>query len=303
MSDAAPILVTGAAGNVGRACVAALRGAGLVVWALSRSGGEGELAVDLSLDFESGLARLAHRFKRAPSVIVHLAAAVPGDQRSPDIAATADITRAIDRHVHKAASAWGCRVIYSSGCSLYERSKPAFKLPSSPLAAGLSPYLEAKKQGEQLFQALDSTIFRLSGPVGPGIKRGVVMSRFVERCRADEPIEIWGSGLREQDFIHVDDIGQLIFAAVRDPARGIYNCASGRPVTMVELARETIRLHGKGRILFSGREDPLEGETARYSIEGTTTRFAWSPRIGLADMIRSISPLRDETIPCDLFTS
>ncbi len=284
MADAPRVLLTGAAGVVGRAASAALHAAGVDVMPVARAPIAGGHAIDLTGRFGDGLAKLGAGDR--PRTILHLAAAVPS-ARYPDAPETAALTRAIDRHVLEAATAWGAQVVYASGCSLYDRADPGFKTPASPLATGLSPYLQAKHDGERAFGEIGATVIRLSGPVGPGLPRGVVMKRFVDLARADAVLEIWGTGSREQDFIHVDDAAALLVAAAADPAPGIHNGARGEPTTMDVLAHAVVDVVGSGRVRRADRDDPCEGENARYSIAATRARFGWAPRRTLADMIRS----------------
>lgn len=291
MAEAKSILITGAAGSIGSAAALAFAAAGHQVWKLGRTPIKGFVTCDLTGPFETGLAKFPDLVGNVPDAIVHTAAAVPHDHRYPDTAASADLTRSMDEQVYRAASAWGSRVVYMSGCTLYDRKDPSFKTPESALSEDLTPYLEAKRDGERLFQSLASTIIRVSSPVGPHMKPTVVMKRFVDRSRAGQPIEIWGSGQREQDFVHVNDIASLLIAAFRRrPALTpqIFNCASGQPVAMIELARQVVEIVGQGDIIMTGRSDPAEGETARYSLELTQTEFDWAPAFGLVDMIRAV---------------
>lgn len=283
----APILVTGSNGQVGRACVAALSKNGADVLAVSRDGAHGREAIDLSGSFENGLAQVGTGGRAVPGVIVHLAAAVPHDPRYPDDHHSAAITTAIDRHVCEAAIEWGSRIVYMSTCAVYDRLDPCEKSPHSPLATSLSPYALAKSAGELLFAEQNAVIFRLSAPAGAGSRSNLVFGRFAELCRAGKPIELWGLGAREQDFIDIDDICDLVRAAVSSEVTGTFNCARGRAVTMIELAEAVLHFYGQGSIIYSGRMDPLEGETAHFNISDTTKAFGWLPWRGLADMLQS----------------
>lgn len=287
MADSRPVLVTGAAGIVGRAAAAAIAGAGMDVWPLARSG-DPALRIDLTTPFEAGLGSI-DAGRDPPGVILHLAAAVPHDPRYPDTQESAALTRAMDRHVLAAATAWGAHVVYMSSGSLYEHAGPAFKAPGSPLAARFSPYQQAKRDGEQAFGDIGATIFRLSAPVGPGLQAGVVLKRFVDLAKAGAVLEVWGSGSREQDFIHADDVADLLAATAARPAPGIYNCARGEPTTMAVLAHVIVDVVGRGRVRLATDGDPCEGDTRRYSIGATRAQFGWVPRRALADMIRSVA--------------
>jgi nucleoside-diphosphate-sugar epimerase len=281
-----PILVTGANGLVGAACTAAFTEAGREVVPISRCGLGGP-AIDLSRPFEEGLATLNFSGARIPEVIVHMAAAVPHDARYPDSPDSAALTRAIDRHVACACEAWGSRVIYMSSCSVYARRDTIPNSPRSPLADNLTHYAAAKVDGERLFRERDAAIFRLSAPVGANMRPGLVFSRFASACRTGHPIELWGTGTREQDFIHLDDICDLMLLATDSEVAGTYICARGRPVTMAKLAEEMVNFYGRGSVVAAERVDPLDGETARYDISDSKRAFGWEPRRDLAAMLTS----------------
>lgn len=287
MADCRPVLVTGAGGIVGRAAVAAVAGAGMNVWPVTRSGNTA-LNIDLTVPFEAGLGDIAAE-RDPPGLIVHLAAAVPHDPRYPDTPENAALTRAIDRHVLAAATAWDAHVVYMSSGSLYERGDPGFQTPDSPLATHLSPYQEAKLAGEHAFREIGATVIRLSAPAGSGLHAAVVMKRFVDLAHAGAVLEVWGNGSREQDFIHVDDVADLLAAAAAQPAPGTYNCARGEPTTMAVLAHAVVDVVGRGSVRLGTHDDPCDGETRRYSIGATGAQFGWAPRRTLADMIRSVA--------------
>ena len=286
MADSRPVLVTGAAGIVGRAAAVAVAGAGMAVWPVARSG-DTALRIDLSTPFEAGLGCIAAD-RDPPGFILHLAAAVPHDPRYPDTQESAALTRAIDRHVLAAATAWGAHVVYMSSGSLYDHAGPAFKTPESPLATRLSPYQEAKLDGEHAFREIGATIIRLSAPVGTGLYDAVVLKRFVDIAGEGGVLEVWGRGSREQDFIHADDVADLLVAAAIRPHAGTYNCARGEPTTMAVLAHAIVDVMGRGGVRLGTHDDPCEGDTRRYSIGAARAQFGWAPRFTLADMIRSV---------------
>ena len=62
-----------------------------------------------------------------------------------------------------------------------------------------------------------------------------VVRRFVERASRGEALLYWGSGARQQDFIHADDVAGACQAALEHQG-GTFNVASGKTVTMRELA-------------------------------------------------------------------
>jgi UDP-glucose 4-epimerase len=278
------IVVTGASGIVGRAVLAALRGHGngVVPVVHGRTADPDAIALDLA---ESDLTDHV----QAPDAVVHLAAAVPHAAVHGDTDVAADKTRRIDATVHRACGRWGCPVIYASTCGLYDRRDPRIKDEAAPVAA-TSPYFRAKLESERLMSDLPGAcVMRLSAPVGPGLRRGVVLAKFIERARAGQPIQVWGSGRREQDFIAAEDVAAFVALALSKRAHGIFNVASGEPVTMRALAETVVEAIGRGSVQSSDNADPLDGETARYCIAHAAQALGWQPRIPLRVAIETIA--------------
>lgn len=282
-----PIVVTGAAGLVGRAVCAALHDRGGAILSVTRSLAPSAAGDLIELDLATGdLSALVPR----AAAVVHLAAAVPHSVHYPDSERSAALTRQIDANVLKAVGKWACPVIYMSSCGLYDRRLETVKRESDVASIRVeSPYFAAKLVGEELFaRKANATIMRLAAPLGPGLKAAVVAARFIEQARAGAPIELWGSGRREQNFVDVEDVSALILAALCAPVPAVINVASAQPTTMAELAEAVIRAVGRGSVAYAPKADPRDGEIARYSIELAAELFGWRPQLGLMQSLRKL---------------
>ena len=273
------IVVTGAKGIIGRAVVAQLLAAGITVKEISRN----------IFDLSAGNSLTSFIGDR-PAAIIHLAAAVPHSSRYPDTDASAELTRRIDCCVSDAARAWNCRVVYASTCSLYDKRSEDTMFEDSPvLVRSNSPYMKAKNEGEALFaKQSSSAIMRVPAPIGPGLPTSVVAKRFFDLASVGQPIRLWGSGKREQNFVDVMDIADVMIKAAVSEANGMFNIAADEPTTMLNLARAVVKVLGRGSVEFSGRTDPLEEEHARYSNKRARDLLRWRPKIPLEDSIRSM---------------
>lgn len=271
------ILVTGSSGLVGRNLVSRLRSLGIPHCGVDRS------MLDLTLDD-----KLTDLITEPPDLIIHLAAAVPNGTSRKDDQVTGDETRRIDENVAKAAAKWQSRVFYASGCSLYNRQDVSVKDESSPVSARRgSPYSAAKLEGEQKFQSLQkSFVFRLSAPVGPHMNPALVLPNFITAAIENRPLEVWGTGLREQDFIDVSDVTSFIIkAANKKSLPKVLNMVSSEFYTMAELADLVLQTIGGGtRRQDEQKKDPLDGEYARYSNKLAFETLGWKPikRISLS---------------------
>jgi nucleoside-diphosphate-sugar epimerase len=283
-----PVLVTGARGLVGRAVCAHLTGLGTPVVAVAHRptgdlAGPPGLALDLTAD------SLLHALGgQRLSSVVHCAALVPTNPAYPDSPTSAAGNRAIDENVYEAAAADGTRVVYVSSCGLYDPRQAQSKTEGAPVAAR-TPYFEAKLAGEQLFSRLEgSVVMRLSGPVGPGMRANLVLPRFLATALAGGSLTLWGSGAREQDFVDVADVARFVGLALQHAGSGIFNVASGVPVTMRALAETVVGVAGSGSVELADQPDPMEGDTARYSVDRAREQLGWSPQVGLETMVRRL---------------
>lgn len=282
------VLVTGAAGIVGRAVSAAFTNAGWTVDRLVHR--PSRFAPDARVVDLAASGDLTRVIAERPDAIVHLAAAVPHSKDYPDSPESAALTRRMDQAILAAARAWNCSLVYASTCGLYRRDEPGAKDEDAPLKDWGSPYFAAKEAGEAACAAYGkSAILRISGPIGPGLRANVVMARFIAAARDDKAITLWGSGRREQDFIDARDLAALALAAIEQGAHGIFNAASGHTATMRELAETVIKRVGGGGIAMNGQADPNENIYARYDIRKAKRVLGWEPRHTLADMVDSVA--------------
>jgi UDP-glucose 4-epimerase len=273
------IVVTGASGVIGRALMTRLRSDRIDAVGVHRE----------TFDLASGVS-LAAFIGRRPEVIVHLAAAVPHSAYYPDTESSAAKTRAADRTVFEAALEWGCRVVYASTCSLYNKHVLTVKFEETPVFVRPdSPYMQAKYEGEQIFAALPSYgLLRVPAPIGPGLPDTVVAKRFFNQAVAGQTIRVWGTGKREQNYVDVRDIADMFLRAACSTSVGVFNISADAPTTMLELAAAIVEVIPRAAFELAGVPDPLEQEYTRYSNARARDVLGWTPVISLQDSIRSM---------------
>ncbi len=243
MSDR-PVIVTGAGGYLGGAVARHLHASGVPVLGIVRSPPTAAdfrwCALDLEVD---SLADACSSI--SPELIVHCAASgPPGSHCARTMKPHAASTRAIDAGVIDACARFGSRLIYVSSCILYDPLDPERKNERAPVQAR-TPYAAAKLEGEVRAGALDgSVVMRIPSPIGGSSGRRTVFDRFLERAMGGLSLEVWGTGGREQDFIHVTDIAEFVARARSDNVEGTFNVASGLPTTMRGLADTIVDVVG-----------------------------------------------------------
>ena len=279
-----PVIVTGAGGLLGWAIASRLCADGVPVVGIARAPLE-------TAPFDSRVVNLeADSLAEAcadlsPESVVHCAAVVPAPPMRLDDEASARATRRIDATAMAACTELGCRLIYVSSCILYDSGDPQTKDEGAAVQAR-TPYSAAKLAGEGQAEALEgSVVMRIPSPVGGPGPRNTVLDRFVKRALEGQPLEVWGSGHREQDFIHVADIAEFVTRALTRRVSGVFNVASGRPIAMRELADIIVDVTGRGSVLQVSHPDPLDGHTARYDIQAARRLLDWAPRTSIREMI------------------
>lgn len=277
------LVITGAGGIVGRAVADLAGNTDWSVVSVLRPGGDPVRHPAISVDLAHE--RLLQKVPAADAV-VHLAAALSHNRLYRDDEASGRITRMIDENIREYAKETGAYVVYASTCSLYDSESDEWKAEHIGVRPA-SSYQSAKYETERALLAPgNACVFRLSAPYGPGLFLSTVLARFLDKARRRETVEVWGSGSREQDFIHTRDVAKFVVAALNRRALGVYNVAAGRPTTMAALAKVIVAVIGKGNVVFTGQADPGEGHFARYSIAKAQAELGWTPSVALADGIR-----------------
>ena len=284
MSDR-PVVVTGAGGFIGWAVATELHANGVPVLGIVRSPPSVATFNWRVMDLEVDSLAAATSDHMLPEMVIHCAASIPLAPFRLDDNTNADATRRIDAGVVDACAQLGCRLTYMSSCILYDPADPETKTERSTVRA-TAPYAAAKLAGELQAASLGgSVVMRIPSPVGGFGRRRSVFERFVEQAVHTQSLEVWGTGHREQDFIHVADIAGFVRRVLSRRVEGIFNVASGLPITMRGLADTIVNVIGSGSVVLSGRPDPQEGHTARYDIQAAQQLLNWTPHLDIPAMI------------------
>jgi GDP-L-fucose synthase len=101
-------------------------------------------------------------------------------------------------------------------------------------------------------------------------------------------VELWGTGDPKREFLHVDDLAQVVaFALENNLDEHIYNVGYGNDLTIRELSEIV-----KGIIKYEGRiiwNDTFPDGTKRKLLDSSKLMtLGWSPKINLIDGISSV---------------
>jgi UDP-glucose 4-epimerase len=152
----------------------------------------------------------------------------------------------------RANGAPGIPVVYASSAAVYG-DEATMPLSETSPARPLSAYGADKLGGEQHARVagivhnvptVGLRLFNVYGPrQDPKSPYSGVISIFCNRVTAGEAITIFGDGKQSRDFVYIDDVIASLTAAMAKLADGkraataIYNVCTGRPTTVLDLAR------------------------------------------------------------------
>jgi len=114
---------------------------------------------------------------------------------------------------------------------------------------------------------------------------------FSESEVVDRLIEIFGDGVQSRDFVHVSDVIQAFYCAIKniEAKRGeVYNIGSGKSASINELASLLISSKGKDLQIIHKPERQGEVKFSKADISLAKTDINYSPEVSLRDGLASL---------------
>lgn len=112
---------------------------------------------------------------------------------------------------------------------------------------------------------------------------------FMENASAGKPLEIWGDSQKGRDIIYVKDVVSAIISALKsNEAKGLYNIASGKVLTLEDEARTIAKILSAESPLpeITFRPDKPNGiESFVYDISKAKRDLGWSPKYSFEQML------------------
>lgn len=136
-------------------------------------------------------------------------------------------------------------------------------------------------------QKLPIKILRLFLPYGPFQQRNKIIPYIINNILMKNEIRL-SEGNQKKDFCYISDITNAISKVLHSNNKGygIYNVASGTPITIKELATKIISLMGEGEPLFGTQDYKNQVIDNQYAnISKFRDEFKWSPEVTLEEGI------------------
>ena len=164
-------------------------------------------------------------------------------------------------------------------------------------------YDEGKRCAETLFfdywrqHRVGIKVARIFNTYGPRMHPddGRVVSNFIVQALAGRPITIHGDGSQTRSFCYVSDLVDGLIRLMESPEdlTGPVNLGNPGECSMVELAREVIRLTGSASTLVFEPTRPDDPRRRCPDITLARSALGWSPSVPLAQgLSRTVDDLR-----------
>lgn len=185
-------------------------------------------------------------------------------------------------------------LVYASSSSVYgdrPLAGDAFS-EEDPAVEPVSLYAATKRAGELMSAAyahlygLRQTGLRFFTVYGPWGRPDMAYYEFTRRMLAGEPIEVYGEGRMARDFTYIDDITAGVVAALdRPPERGarVLNIGGGRPVPLMDMIATLERVLGVEAAKVMRPMQPGDVTTTRADVSRLQALTGAVPQVELAE--------------------
>ncbi len=298
------VLVTGGAGFIGSHIAEAYLAAGWDVTVLDdlSRGKASQVPKGVPLitaDIRSDLAR-ATVATGGFEVVNHHAAQIDVRFSVDKPSADADINIAGFVNILDGAGRGGVRrVVFASSGGVVYGDPDVIPTPESAPKRPVSPYGVSKLAGEHYLRALgalhgfEGVALRYANVCGPRqdpkSEAGVV-SIFVSRLLAGQPLSVFGDGTQTRDYVSVRDVARANVLASDAPLRSgddhdtrAFNIATGTERSVLELAEAVGRVVGRTPDLRMEAARPGEILRSALNVQKAADELGWRPEVSFDD--------------------
>ena len=222
-------------------------------------------------------------------ILIHLAAKIsvsesilnPSETFEVNVDGTKNVLEACKRSNIK-------KVIIASSAAVYGESVPKIKLKENTKTNPISPYGKSKLVMEQEIRKnnIDCIILRFFNIFGIGQtpEYAGVITKFIEMISTNKPLEIFGDGMQTRDFVSINDVVESIYDAIKNGKNGTYNIASGKAITINELAKFMISLSRKDLEIHHISEKHGNIRYSEADISLAKSEIKYVPKLGLNEI-------------------
>lgn len=308
------VLVTGAAGFIGRWVVKELLDRGYAVYGIDNLSNGSRRNIASFQDhnrftFKMGDIRDSQTIREAfevhPEACIHLAASIDVQEslENPELHFETNVVGTYN--VLEAARRDDTRLGLVGTCMVYDMVDSEGGIDESHPVKPASPYAASKLAAENLAEGyhhgydlpvITLRPFNTYGPFQKTDMAGGVVSIFTSRDLRGKPLKIFGDGTQTRDLMYVTDCARFIVdGTFSDDAVGeVLNAGTGNDVSINELAGRIAT--GDTEIIHVEHHHPQsEVQTLRCDPSKAEAMLDWEPEVSLAEGIARLRTwLRDE---------
>ena len=187
-----------------------------------------------------------------------------------------------------------CTVMYPSSKKATKESDFNGRIIDKYKGAGETKvYLEKIAKFYSMLGNTKFTIIRHSNIYGPHDKYDLDKSHvfgatITKVMRAKKTLEVWGSGEEIRDFLYAEDLVEFVKKSIQKQKKQyeIYNCGSGKPVTVKELCEKIIKISEKDIQIKFNKSKPSIPFNLYLNCSKAKKDLSWKPNTGINDGIR-----------------
>jgi dTDP-glucose 4,6-dehydratase len=155
-------------------------------------------------------------------------------------------------------------------------------------------YDEAKRFAEAMTMAyhrshrLDTRIVRIFNTYGPRMRLtdGRAIPTFIRQALAGEPLTVYGDGSQTRSFTYVDDLVDGIWKLMQAPVNEPVNLGNPREMTLLELAKQILRLSGSRSEIVFGPLPTDDPKVRQPDISRARRLLGWEPKVEVEEGLR-----------------
>jgi UDP-glucose 4-epimerase len=228
-------------------------------------------------------------------IIYHFAAVLGVDVVADNPVETMDTEVIGMKNICNAALQHGInKIMYASTSGIYGYSAINQSFSENILVDPRTSYAIAKRYNEIYLSAmrdekgLQSTSLRFFNIYGPGQDNRMVIPRFIEQAKNNDPITVFGNGKQTRDFTFIDDaVEACILLTQKIKGAEVYNVSNEKEFSILEVAEAIKELaRSKSNISF------LDAPKKRYDFE-VERRIGSSDKLFLATGFKPKTDLMD----------
>ena len=230
-------------------------------------------------------------------IVIHLAAqiSVPESVKNPKL--TFDVNVNGTHNVLESCKKNKIsKIIAASTAAVYQNVSEKTILNESSLTEPSSPYGSSKLEMENMINdftqnhnvnAITLRLFNVYG-IGQSPEYAGVITKFLSNIRNNNPLTIFGDGFQTRDFVHVNDVVSAIILSINSSNFGLYNVATGKSVTILDLAHLLIEQSKKKLDVVFEEQQKGDIKFSHASISKINQNLAFFPEYAIADGLKTL---------------